>query len=607
MKVLNDNDIEDTIRKCHGGDESQMEIILSDDARLVVEAPAGCGKTTTMVSKVAYMIAAGTVPKNKKILALTFSVNAAYKMKKDISERLPAMGLEQIESPDDLNKLMYISNFHGLSRRILSLYGYLIDERLKAINDFKAINENDYNVDENYKKYGISITDDEKAFFADFKECILKCDYEEIGKKEDEYIDILVRRFFSRQCITFNGYLILTKRLLSINEQLREFYQALYPVIIIDEFQDTNCLSWSLISMLIGVDTHLFFMGDSLQRIYGFIGAVPNLLDLAKEQYHMSKKVLTQNYRFKNNMEMLLLDKNIRENAKNILVPNIENDARVKLYYADTHEEECVWVADKVTHLQQAEDNCSVAVLVQQRGRDIDMIIEEFENRNMDYFYALFSDEDEEYIDYHRRAMGIFFEVLNASKCNRVNKTLLNKVYSNISREYQGTEAKLIESLLMLTKVFFERITTEYIFLGNEEKIAYISDTFENRALKQNMDLIDSKLFVSTVHGAKGLEWDYVIIPDMEPYCFPNFPSLCGSCGRYRGRKEEADACKIIMKNNDEKKILEELSVFYVAVTRVKKDLFFSASKTRYNASGQAKTSKVSCLLYLPGISLEYI
>lgn len=62
------------------------------------------------------------------------------------------------------------------------------------------------------------------------------------------------------------------------------------------------------------------------------------------------------------------------------------------------------------------------------------------------------------------------------------------------------------------------------------------------------MDLIDSKLFVSTVHGAKGLEWDYVIIPDMEPYCFPNFPSLCGSCDRYRGRKEEADACKIIMK-----------------------------------------------------------
>lgn len=328
MKVV--NDIEEIIRECHGGDESQMDIIVSDEPRLVVEAPAGCGKTTTMVSKVAYIIAMGKIPKNKKILALTFSVNAAYKMKKDISKKLPAMGLEQVKSPDDLNKLMYISNFHGLSRRILSLYGYLIDERLKDINNFKAMNENDYYVDENYRKYAISITEEEKTFFAKFKESILKCDYYEIQKMEDEYIDILVNKFFPQKCITFNGYLILTKRLLAICEQLQKFYQTLYPVIIIDEFQDTNCLSWSLICMLIGDDTNLFFMGDSLQRIYGFIGAVPNLLNLAKDKYHMSKKELTQNYRFKHNMEMLLLDKNIRENAKNILSPNIDHDATVK-------------------------------------------------------------------------------------------------------------------------------------------------------------------------------------------------------------------------------------------------------------------------------------
>ena len=347
-------------------------------------------------------------------------------------------------------------------------------------------------------------------------------------------------------------------------------------------------------------------MGDSLQRIYGFIGAVPNLLDLAKDTYHMSKKELTQNYRFKNNIEMLILDKNIRENAKNTVMPNIDKNATVKICYTDTHKEECAWIADKVTQLQQADTDCSVAVLVQQRGRDVDMIIEEFENRNIDYFYALFSDEDEEYIDYHRRAMGIFFEVLNASKYNRVNRTLLNKVYSIISREYEGTETKLIESLLMLTKVFFERITTEYIFLGDEEKIAYITDTFENRALKQNMDLIDSKLFVSTVHGAKGLEWEYVIIPDLEPYCFPNYPSLCGTCDKYKGRKENDDTCRIITTNNNEKKFLEELSVFYVAVTRAKKDLYFSASKNRYNAKGKEYASKISCLAFLPGIALEY-
>lgn len=602
-----ESNIEKLIRERHSGDEDQIDIIFSDEPRLVVEAPAGCGKTTTMVSKVAYMIATGKVPQNKKILALTFSVNAAYKMKKDISINLPSMGLEQIQSPDDLNKLMHISNFHGLSRRILSLYGYLVDERLKDINDFKALNENDYKIEEKYSKYGVTLEKEEKRFFENFRNLILGCDYEKVEKREDEYIDILVKRFFPQKCITFNGYLILTKKLLETNQQLQEFYKMLYPVIIIDEFQDTNCLSWNLISMLIGESTNLFFMGDSLQRIYGFIGAVPNLLNVAKEKYQMIKKELNQNYRFKSNKDMLFLDRNIRENATNILNPSIVENAVVKMCYKNTHQEECTWIANKIMDLQDKESDCSIAVLVQQRGIDIDMIISELENRSIAYFYALFSDEDEEYIDYHRKAMDIFFDVLNGSKYNRVNKTVLNKVFLRLEKMYQKSEGKLIESLLKLTKVFFERITTEYVFLEDEEKKAYICDTFENRALKQNMDLIDSKIFISTIHGAKGLEWDFIIIPDMEPYCFPNYPSLCGSCDKFKGRRESEDVCKIIMKNNDEKKILEELSVFYVAVTRVRKDLFFSASKTRYNADCSIKKSKISCLAFLPGIKLDYL
>ena len=94
------SNIEEVIRQNHGGDEKQLEIIMSPQNRIVIEAPAGCGKTTTMVSKIAYMIASNAIPRNKKMLALTFSVNAAYKMKKDISEKLPLLGLQKIGSPD---------------------------------------------------------------------------------------------------------------------------------------------------------------------------------------------------------------------------------------------------------------------------------------------------------------------------------------------------------------------------------------------------------------------------------------------------------------------------------------------------------------------------
>ena len=47
---------------------------------------------------------------------------------------------------------------------------------------------------------------------------------------------------------------------------------------------------------------------------------------------------------------------------------------------------------------------------------------------------------------------------------------------------------------------------------------------------------------------------------------------------------------------------LEELSVFYVSVTRAKKDVCFSSSRRRIHFSGEKRNTFVSCLLSLPGI-----
>lgn len=69
--------IKSRIENKHQGDEKQLEIIFSPNKRLLVEAPAGYGKTHTMVSRIAYLISIGKLPVPKKLLALTFSVNAA--------------------------------------------------------------------------------------------------------------------------------------------------------------------------------------------------------------------------------------------------------------------------------------------------------------------------------------------------------------------------------------------------------------------------------------------------------------------------------------------------------------------------------------------------
>jgi DNA helicase-2/ATP-dependent DNA helicase PcrA len=49
----------------HQGDEKQLEVIFSFSERILVEAPAGYGKTNTMVSKIAYMLATKQIPNPK--------------------------------------------------------------------------------------------------------------------------------------------------------------------------------------------------------------------------------------------------------------------------------------------------------------------------------------------------------------------------------------------------------------------------------------------------------------------------------------------------------------------------------------------------------------
>lgn len=595
-----EKEIKALIQADHEGDSAQISAIFNDCPRILLEAPAGCGKTKTMVSKVAYALATGLVPVNKKILALTFSVNAAYKMKKDISEKLPHMGIDSIVSPAALNHKISITNYHGFARRVLSLYGYLIHENMPNVNSFVAYNEGDL---EGIEASGVELDGGEKALLQAFFAAVKGCNNAQIEFLYEKYFELLLQKFIPKNCITYNGYLVFCIKLLEEKQKLKDFYQELYPYIMIDEFQDTNYLSWKLIKLLICQKTKLFFMGDSLQRIYGFIGAIPNLLETAKTEFSMTKIILNKNYRFRNNPNMLLLDRNLRRNAENYLNPIIEENAKIKLSLFNTQKEEATHVSGLVKRLCNSKDD-KVAILIQQRNPNAEMIMKRLEEDSINFFYGLFSDDDLEYIQYHQKALRDFFSVLESSRTKRVNKTLLNKVYNMLLKNYKNSSSKIIQSLLILTEAFFNKLLVEYSFLENEEKIAYINDTFENRALKQSMDYVNSKVFLSTVHGAKGLEWSYILLPDMEPYVFPNYHSLCGACDFSTGRVVTGDYCRIQVESHTEKEILEELSVFYVAVTRAQKEVFFSASKKRYNSNGEIK-SHISCLLTMPGIVIE--
>lgn len=589
--------IKEKITNMHDGDKKQLEAIFSDANRLIIEAPAGYGKTKTLISKIAYLLACKSIPSPKRVLALTFSVNAAYKIKKDVAEQIPKMMDIDGYSPVKLNDKIFISNYHGFCRRILKLYGYLLNENLKNIDKIKNID--DSNAEYLYElKIGLSI--DQVQEISEFNSAIKNVQGEKAKKLKNKYKEYILNYFLPNNYLPFNAILLLVYELFCEHPEILNFYQQYYPVILIDEFQDTNILSWNLLIKLTGEDTKVILIGDSLQRIYGFIGAISNLLYKAQNKFGMTKITLEKNYRFHDNQDMLLLDKNLRLNAENPYKPACVEDARVQLKVFNNQTEKGEWISNKIDNLLNDDKKAKLAILFRGRNANADILIEELKQRNVDFFYGLFKEDDFDYIQFHNQCL---YEFEKSFIDKRITKVRLEKYLADIQKNIKTTDKNYlaINSLHKLLKIFLNRIIIEYSFLTSEEKILFVKDTLESRALKQNMEFVSNRVILSTIHAAKGLEWEYVMMADMEQYCFPNYPSLCGICNFKHNSIDEGN-CKITIEKSIEPKFLEELSVFYVGVTRAKRQVFFTASKTRMNNSGKELVTYVNCFLNLHGI-----
>ena len=590
------NSISETVKERiiarHHGDEKQLEVVFSSSIRLLVEAPAGYGKTNTMVSKIAYMIATKQIPNPKKVLALTFSVNAAYKIKKDVTQQVPILLADTGLNINTVDKI-FVSNYHGFCRSVLKKYGSVFHLDLTSIDILQSIDDSDVSKTQNYLK-GISY--DDAYFISLYNIALKKSDANFLNSNLNKYCDVIIREFLPLGCISYNAILTLVLKLFMDFPNVLNFYTSYFNTLLVDEFQDTNILSFNIIKCLIKEDTKVILLGDSLQRIYGFIGAVERLLSISEQEFNLTKIKLSKNYRFASNPEMLKLDNNIRKNAENYLKPDIQQNALIDLTIAETQSLESLEVVKKTMHIIKKNPTSKVAILVKQRGINVNSIIETFEFNKIPFFYGLFTDEDPAYILFHRKCLYEFIELIRVKE--NIIKKLANEHISLIKKRYNGSSDSLISALINLLKIFWNKLFIDFSFLSNEEKINLVKDTFEHNSLKQYIEFVNTNIIISTVHAAKGLEWDFVILPDMEQDSFPNWFGLCNSC------KCNSD-CNITVTTINETKFLEELSVFYVAVTRARKQVYFTASRTAPTKHDTEFPKNISCFLSLPGIIYE--
>ncbi len=201
------NRVKEKISARHEGDTSQLDVIFSPHKRLLVEAPAGYGKTNTMISKIAYMLATEQIPYPKRLLALTFSVNAAYKIKKDVNKQIPELLLDSGLNLDIGDKL-FVSNYHGFCRNVLKKYGYGLHPALNEVDRLRSIDDSDTKSLMDSIK-GLSYED--AVFLSDFNSALKNIDGKHLTNNFNKYNDVVIKSILAEHAIPYNAILTLTE------------------------------------------------------------------------------------------------------------------------------------------------------------------------------------------------------------------------------------------------------------------------------------------------------------------------------------------------------------------------------------------------------------
>lgn len=89
-----------------------------------------------------------------------------------------------------------------------------------------------------------------------------------------------------------------------------------------------------------------------------------------------------------------------------------------------------------------------------------------------------------------------------------------NEIYQQESKKY------IFESMYKLLEILF--VESKKVSETSRDRYDYIVFILGNKGLKHMMEFVDEQVVLTTIHAAKGLEWEYVIIPRLNGFAFPS-------------------------------------------------------------------------------------
>ena len=286
--------------------EAQRSAAAHGEGPLLIVAGAGTGKTTTLASRVAWLLAQGVRP--ERLLLLTFSRRSAREM----TSRAERIAGEQDVPGVDASRI-WSGTFHAIGNRLLRLHG----RALGLDPSFTVLDQADAADVMNLLRDDLGFSGRERRFPR--KETLAGI-YSRTVNAGERLGDVLkrhypwcldegdgIREIFAayterkraQHTLDYDDLLLFWKALVT-SDATRGPLSEMFDHVLVDEYQDTNALQADILEGLRPDDTprNLTVVGDDAQAIYGFRAAtVRNILEFPSRFPGATIVRLEQNFR----------------------------------------------------------------------------------------------------------------------------------------------------------------------------------------------------------------------------------------------------------------------------------------------------------------------
>ena len=625
-----------------GLNEPQLEAVTTLQGPLMVLAGAGSGKTRVLTMRIAHLITNGVDPFN--ILSLTFTNKAAKEMKERIAKLVGDSNARSLWMGtfhsvfarilrSEGHHLGYPSNF--------TIYDMqdALNVMKKVIKDMN-IDSDVYKAKKvlsrisQYKNNLITVN----AYFnnPELMEADEKANMKHIGNIYKKYVEAC----FKNGAMDFDDLLLKTNELLTRFPEVLAKYQDRFRYILVDEYQDTNHSQYLIVKALASKFENICVVGDDAQSIYSFRGAnIHNILNFKKDYPDAMTVSLEQNYRSTQNIvdaANVVISKNLQQFKKNVFSEN-EVGEKIKIYRSLSDADEANFVSANIYELHNTQQRHFSDFAILYRTNSQTRAFEDaLRKKNIPYkvygglsFYQrkevkdlvaylriLVNENDSEalsrIINYPARGFGettqnklvVFADSQNVPVAQvldnlgfyapqlGLNNGILTKLgdfWAMIKAFQVMLKTDNVYDVAMevakrsgLIKFLKEDATPEGIsrveniqellnsmqgFIDEQTQIEdgdpSLSNFMENIALssdtQNDKDNDKDKVSLMTIHLSKGLEFPVVHLVGLEENLFPSF-----------------------MSSSTREELEEERRLFYVALTRAEKQVFFTYAVSRF-------------------------